>query len=376
MKNLLIYVLFLVTAVSCVHEFPDESTPADFVLKLRFNIGINVNVNADINADIDNGSNTDSKSGTRSLNSDTHDIRYIVKFFRLVNGEMASEPLYEHLFTVDDINIHEFEETLEIAEGRYRIFVWCDYVEQGGIEDHHYNTEGFPRIKLNIPEAGEYEGSLESRDAYVGYTDIDVVRYGKDVKPVEADIDIHRSLAKFVVISNDLDEFVTKITQERLALLKEQASTGLITQEEADLAATKAVDLDEFDVRFFFSGDESTIYNAPVAFDIFSDKPVATSPGLSFTSKLTEVINSETGMKEAQLGFDYIFVNGTDTHTRVVIGVYNKDGEQVAMTPSMKIPLKRNHVTYIRDSFLMYDVEGGVEISPGFAGPDFNYEIK
>ena len=81
-------------------------------------------------------------------------------------------------------------------------------------------------------------------------------------------------------------------------------------------------------------------------------------------------------MKEAQLGFDYIFVNGSDTHTRVVVGVYDEEGEQVAMTSSMKIPLKRNHVTYVRDSFLMRNVEGGVEINSGFAGPDFNYEIK
>ena len=373
-KNLLVYVFLLVTAAACVHEFPDESTPADFVLKLQFNIGINVNAN--VNADIHNDINTTSKSGTRVLNSDTHDIRYTVKFFRLVNGEMATDPIYEHIFTVDDINVHEFEESLEIAEGQYRIFVWGDYVEQGGFDDYHYKTDGFPRIELNIPETGQYEGSLESRDAYVGYTDIDVVRYGKDMQPVEANIDIHRPLAKFVILSNDLDEFVTKITQQRLSQLKEQASAGIITEAEAELAATKAVDLDEFDVKFFFQGDESTMYNAPTTFDVYADKPVATAPGLSFTSKLTEVVNPDTGMKEAQLGFDYIFVNGTDTHTRVIVGVYNKDGEQVAMTPSMKIPLKRNHVTYVRDGFLMHNVEGGVDINPGFAGPDFNYEIK
>ena len=360
-KYLFLSILLLVTAASCVHEFPDEATPADFMLKVQFNIGIEVNAN--VNADIHNSLNTNSMSGTRSLDSETHDIRYIVKFFRLVNGEMATDPIYEHTFTVDDINVHEFEESLEIAEGQYRIYVWGDYVEQGGFDDHHYKTDGFPRIELNLPETGQYEGSLESRDAYVGHTDIDVVRYGKDIQPVEANIDIHRPLAKFVIISNDLEEFVTKITQQRLSELKEQASV-------------KAVDIDEFDVKFFFQGDESTIYNAPTTFDVFSDKPVATSPGLSFTSKLTEVINNDTGMKEAQLGFDYIFVNGTDAHTRVIVGVYDQEGEQIAMTPSIKIPLKRNHVTYVRDGFLMHNVEGGVEINSGFAGPDFNYEIK
>ena len=91
---------------------------------------------------------------------------------------------------------------------------------------------------------------------------------------------------------------------------------------------------------------------------------------------MVETYNSGTGKKEAQLGFDYLFVNGSETHTRVVVGVYDKNGEQVAMTRSMKIPLKRNQATYVRGSFLMQNVEGGVGVDPGFAGPDFNYEIK
>lgn len=371
-RNLLLGVILVLGAVSCVHEFPDETTPADIVLKLQFNIDIDVNVEMNMNTEI----NTELKSSTKVLNSETHDIRYMVKFFRFMNGEMITEPIYEHTFTVDDINVHEFEERLEIAEGHYRIFVWGDYVEQGGIEDHHYITSDFPRISLNLSESGTYEGSRESRDAYIGYTDIDVVRKGGSQTSVEANIDIHRPLAKFVVISDDLEEFVTKITQQKLAQLREQAASGQISEEEAEIAATKAVDLSEFEVKFFFQGDESTIYNAPVTFDAFSDKPVATRPCLNFTSDIVETYNNETGKKEAQLGFDYLFVNGSETHTRIVVGVYNQDGEQVAMTKSMKIPLKRNQATYVRGGFLMQNVEGGVSIDPGFDGPDYNYEIK
>lgn len=371
-RRLLLAMILVMGAASCVHEFPDESTPAAITLKLKFNIDIDVNVEMNMNTE----GNPDLKSSTKVLNSETHDIRYIVKFFRFMNGEMINEPMYEHTFTVDDINVHEFEESLEIAEGHYRVFVWGDYVEQGGMEDHHYVTSDFPRISLNLPESGTYAGSQESRDAYVGYTDIDVVRRGASQGPVAADIDIHRPLAKFIVISDDLDEFVTKITQQRLALLRAQAASGQISEEDAELAETKAVDLNEFEVKVFFQGDESTIYNAPVTFDAFSDKPVATRPGLNFTSDMVETYNNETGKKEAQLGFDYLFVNGSETHTRVVVGVYDKNGEQVAMTRSMKIPLKRNQATYVRGSFLMQNVEGGVGVDPGFAGPDFNYEIK
>ena len=374
--NAFIIGLLSMVVSSCVHEFPDEMTPAEVVLKLQFNIDIDVNVEMNMNTEINTGMTADLKSGTKVLNSETHDIRYLVKFFKLVNGEIIKDPVYEHLFTVDDINVHEFEESLDISEGQYRIFVWGDYVEQGGIDDYHYITSDFPRISLNLPESGSYRGSLESRDAYVGYTDINVIRYGQNEKPIEANIDIHRPLAKFVVISNDLEEFVTKITQMRLAALKEQANAGLLSEDEDLLAATKTVNLDEYTVKFFFQGDETTMYNAPVTFDAFSDKPTATAPGLSFTSELIETVNQETGQKEAQLGFDYLFVNGGETHTRVIVGVYDKNGEQVAMTQSMKIPLKRNHVTYVRGSFLMKNIEGGVAIEPGFSGPDFNYEIK
>ena len=375
-KNLTAAVLLATTALSCVHQFPDESTPADLVLKLKFNLDIDVNVEMNMNTEINTGIGTESKSLTRAMSSETHDIRYIVKFFRFTNGEMVSDPVYEHIFTMDDIHAHDFSENLEIAEGHYRIFVWADYVEQGGIEDNHYKTDGFPRIELNLSESGDYQGSSESRDAYVGYTDIDVVRYGSNEKPVEANIDIHRPFAKYVVISDDLEEFVTKIIQQRTARLKEQAAAGLITEEAAEEALTKSIDLDEFDVRFHYQGDESTMYNAPTTFDIFADKPVATAAGLNFSSYITEVTNEDTGKIEAQLGFDYIFVNGSETHTRVAVGVYNKDGEQVAMTPSLKIPLKRNQVTFVRGSFLMHNVEGGVAVNPGFDGPDYNYEIK
>ena len=373
--NAFIIGLLSMVASSCVHEFPDESTPAEIVLKLEFNIDIDVNVEMNMNTEINTGMTPDLKSGTKELNSETHDIRYLVKFFRIVNGEMIKAPVYEHTFTVDDINVHEFEENLEISEGQYRIFVWGDYVEQGGIDDYHYVTSDFPLISLNLPESGPYIGSLESRDAYVGHTDINVIRYGQTEQCVEADIDIQRPLAKFVILSSDLDEFVTKVTEMRLAALKEQASAGLLSEEEAQLAATKTVNLDEYDVRILYQGDENTMYNAPTAFDVFSDKPVATTPGLSFTSELKETINPDTGAKEALLGFDYIFMNGSESHTRVVVGVYDKDGEQVAMTPSIKIPLKRNQVTYVRGKFLMENTKGGVAIDPGFSGPDFNYVI-
>lgn len=354
-KNLLAAVLLAFAATACVHEFPDEQTPAEFVLNMKMNIDIDVNMDMNVNADI--------KSGTRSLSSQTHDIRYMIRMFRFVNGEMSTEPAYEHIFTLDDITAHEFQEKLEVAEGHYRIYVWCDYVEQGSCDDNHYITGTFPRISLNLPEDGTYEGSSESRDAYVGWTDIDIVRYGSDIQPVEATIDIHRPLAKFVVISDDLEEFVTKIAQQR-------------TAERKEFADTKTVDISEFDVRFWFQGDESTVYNAPVTFDVFTDKPSATAPGLNFTSKMTETLNDETGMREALLGFDYIFVNGSETHTRIMVGVFDKEGNQLARTPSMKIPLMRNQATYVRGSFLMQNVEGGVGVNPDFAGPDFNYEIK
>lgn len=371
----------LICATACVHEFPDIDTPASFVLKLRFNIDIDVNVEMDMSADINTGFGADVKSQTKVLTSETHDLRYIVKFFRIVNGEMMTYPAYEHLFTTDDINVHTFTEELEIAEGHYRIYVWGDYVRQGDKMDYHYDTGAFPRIGMNLPEnTTTYTGSLDSRDAYVGYTDINVVRFGRSEKPVEASIEIHRPLAKFVVISNDLEEFVTKVTQMRANELKEMVSSGAMTKAEAQEIETKAVDLEEFKVMFHFQGDENTMYNAPVAFDVFADKPVATAQGLNFTSTITRVMNENTGKMEARLGFDYIFVNGTETHTRVVVGVYNKDDEKlkepVALTKSIKIPIRRNQQTTVRGGFLMQNVEGGVAINPGFDGPDYDYIIK
>ena len=59
----------------------------------------------------------------------------------------------------------------------------------------------------------------------------------------------------------------------------------------------------------------------------------------------------------------------------VAVGVYDKNGTQLAMTPSIAVPVKKNQETVVTGSFLIENISGGAVINPDFSG-DHNYEIK
>ena len=71
---------------------------------------------------------------------------------------------------------------------------------------------------------------------------------------------------------------------------------------------------------------------------------------------------------EAQIGFDYVFVNDNQSAVTVQIGVYDGAGEQLSLTEPIEVPLKRSHHTILKGEFLMSDASGGVAINPDYEG--------
>ena len=80
----------------------------------------------------------------------------------------------------------------------------------------------------------------------------------------------------------------------------------------------------------------------------------------------------------AIMGFDYVFVNGNDQVTRVVLDIIlqDKDGTVLASHGGVYVHLKRSKMTLVEGDFLSQETDGGVSINPGFDGPDIIVPIN
>ena len=82
-----------------------------------------------------------------------------------------------------------------------------------------------------------------------------------------------------------------------------------------------------------------------------------------------------TGQSEASLGFEYVMLNDNkDAAVQTRVDVYDLDGNQVAGSSTLTIPMRRDHHTLLRGAFLSMDGGGGVGIDPGFNG-DHNVTV-
>ena len=69
------------------------------------------------------------------------------------------------------------------------------------------------------------------------------------------------------------------------------------------------------------------------------------------------------------MGFDYVVINDDpDAKVTVRVGVFDKQGAQLILSPSFNIPLKRSVNTLVRGKFLVTESGGGISIDPSFNG--------
>jgi hypothetical protein len=103
---------------------------------------------------------------------------------------------------------------------------------------------------------------------------------------------------------------------------------------------------------------------------MFTDRPADSWTGVSFISQM----HLEKD-KEMLLGYDYIFVNGSETTLSVSLEVYTRDGELISSTNPINVPIVRSKLTVVKGEFLSLEASGGVTINPGYEGDDYNIEI-
>lgn len=317
-----------------VHEFPD--TPEPNIQKLRLQLEFHTDLPQHQIVPY-------AMSKTASSAAEAYDVRYTIHIYEVnADGNFSSDLYTSIVETKDDVQTLEHEISLELEPGIYRFMVWTDYVDAGSKAHKFYNTDDFKEITLY---GDEHHGNTNYRDAFRGVKDTEITN-GVDVVKIE----MERPLSRYNFVTTDLDKFITKVLSSR--------------SQAEESANTKVVDLNDYRVLFHYTGF------MPSAFNIFSDKPVDAKTGVWYEGQIAQI--SET---EAELGFDYVFVNGTESTVQVAVEIYESGGALVASSEPIDVPIVRSKCTTVRGEFLTSETSGGIGIDPDFEG-DFNYEVK
>ena len=327
MKRVALYIFTFLLLLGCdIHEFPvDYDSRISFLLNLDFDTVLPIH---------DELTYSKGKTVSTKAASDDHVMRYTVKAYPEDTSKENVDTVYTFVFTKSDSSVSEDGVWLKLDEGTYTFRVWADYVDAGSLKDKYYNTEDFSEIKLinNDPHIG----STDYRDAFIGSANVTIA----SDKENKVTIDMARPMGKYKFISTDLDIFLQTMSEK-----------GMST------------DLMDFTVVF-----EYNLF-MPCAFNAHEDVTADSWTGVSFESKMQ--INDQN---ELELGHDYIFVNHRGTSLSISVSVYDKNGDRVASTDALDVPIARNKLTVVKGDFLTSKSTGGISISPDYDG-DYNIEI-
>lgn len=261
-------------------------------------------------------------------------IRYIVRVYAQAASRVELDHhVGEYLFTRRlSEEGYDFETQLTLPEGAYTLAVWSDIWESDA-QLPRYDATDFAQVELT-----DHAVNTDYRDAFRGMQDLTLTWEGSDAAPVEAEVAMHRPMAKFEIVAEGLEDF---LEQEQLRA----ARSGL----------------DEYQVVLAYTG------YTPFAYNVLTDALVDSRYGEQFLSGFRAL--DETS---ASLGFDYVLVRPEESSTRVQVGVFRKSGEPIALSEPLVVPLRRDHHTVIRGKFLSAHASGGfVGVDPGYDG-DFN----
>ena len=374
-KQLSLIALLALTACD-VHEFPTEEpgpkpdVPSIYVEpQLCLNVTVPLELEdlpfyKEIFYDIENGQSSEL---SRSAADDGMQMRFLIDVYRTdTRGYNRGEgkPDFRIVHTTTDIKEH-MDVPLELGAGEYDMQIWADYVPLGTTDDYFYDVHNMNAVTVpEIYKAGDHyhPGNERYRDCFVGHASIDVpteeeilANRADSIVVVEARADLERPQALFAIETTDIRKFVEEKAKELL-------NTEAFDDPSKVMQYTREV-LNHYTVMITYTG------YMPYMFNVGTNKPVDSATGRCFFGKMN-VLDAD----RAVMGFDHVFVNGTESGVDIAIDVYDNKGVIVSTIGPLKVPLKRGKYTLVSGRFLSADASGGVGINPGFNG-DHNIQI-
>lgn len=363
--------LVLTALPSCnVHEWPE-----DFGERYPFILFMDFDADLPLYKEI-----YYTRAGEESSRSDedNYDIRYIVNVYSVADENDNNRNIIEtYTFTRPYADNHDYQVSLNLPEGKYKFRVWSDHIAKNSNKDLFYNTSSLTDIFID--ESGAHPGNNEFRDAFRGTAYGEVYdaelyheRYGTTPSN-SAHAEMQRPMGRYEFISTDMDEFLDKVVENVdpstiASIVSRNEDRGTRNEEIFSRGMTRteiaeAIGLDKYKVVFS--------YNAfmPSSYNFYTDQPSDSSTGISYESKMN------IGDEGMTMGFDYILVD-QQTTMNVNMSIYNPEGELIASTSGVEVPVVRSKNTIVKGLFLTVSSGGGVAINPDFEGDDFNIEIK
>lgn len=280
------------------------------------------------------------------LSVDSHLRRFVINAYAPGDNSSCPAVLWSRTLTCD-INAdgaHTVE--LDVAPGDYRVVVWCDYLPRADANGHYYDASEFNEIILR--DDNGHPGGNSYRDAFYGET---AVKVGTSTEgAVIATALLKRPMARYTFVSTDLREFLDK--------------AAAANRPNAEGGRSDAEALGDYTARLVY-----TRY-MPCSFNVHTGRPADSRTGVEYRTPVSALDNDK-----AQLAFDYVFTNGSDTSVSVAMEVLHSDGTVVARMPQFDVPLRRSHHTVVTGKFLTTKSGGDIGVNPEFDG-GFNIEIK
>lgn len=271
-------------------------------------------------------------------------MRYFVRAYHPYN---LSVPAAEAFLSRDVADGYDCDIEMDLDAGEYLFVVWADIFESE-TDSPFYDATDFHSVVLQFEE---YMANTDYRDAFRGvqsarFEYIDT-RETNVEQPYTIEIEMRRPMAKFQFISTDLSEFLQKEASKR------------------DVDSDTRVLLSDYVVRFHYTG------NLPISYRAVDDRLENVTTGVRFDSEIVPIEGNPDG--EVSLGFDYVLISDSDNvQVPVRVEILHVDGERVALTPEIYVPLRRSHHTILRGEFMSTMSQGGVTIDPEYDG-DHNF---
>lgn len=361
-RVILLAFVAVVLSVSCIHQFPDESTPAQVDITLTFDTDMpyfrtlrypeETIANRVFEDDPENKPDYfDAILPDWHTNADQYRIRYVAEAYRILSsGRVATNP--EQRFVGYDDDATQWDDytfSMYLKEGNYEIRVWADYIARNSEVDLYYNVAKFSGITINHKNG--HHGNTDFRDAHVGRTRFEAIRYGVNMEPTHAYVPMSRPMGKYVFVTTDLEEFATKVLLNKFG------------KHDIPTSASKSPDFNIEDYTLVIRCSQWL----PTSFSMETDKANDSEVNVQFESTLKPIDDNH-----AIMGFDYVFANGNNQITKVVLDItlQDKDKTVLASNKGVYVHLKRSKMTLVEGSFLLQESDGGVSIDPGFDGPD------
>lgn len=342
--------LGFMTSSCCIHLWPDEEDepkPIEtypLTLHLHFNPDVYVwqhSYDKDtqkVTQSYPDSAVIPNQPGTTEVYDNTlpaGKIKHIVRIYK----EDNDINYLKELISETGINAgYDCEMTLELPVGNYKVVAWSDPVEPG--ETYFHNAQNFLSVNLNDFK----HANAESQDAFSGILPISISGSLEEQYYV---VEMTRPYSKYEFIATDLQDFIDKENTRRSRNGEEPISDNDIT---------------DYRILLTYPGF------MPYSYSVIDDRLVDSMSGVAYESKVTQINDHEVS-----LGFDYVMINavknvGDSQQVTVKITVYAPDGEQVANSAQIQVPLRRDNHTVIRSNFLSENSQGGVAIDPSYDG--------